>query len=55
MRTGLVPGADVIDQIPSRGRVLVVMHHWFHAAMDHVTAFHGLVKVGVCVCLPLFL
>ena len=40
----LVPSASVVDSLPSRGRVWVVMHHYFHMAVYHISAFHNMVK-----------
>ncbi|XP_012935466.1 NXPE family member 4 [Aplysia californica] len=45
MMGSLVPSSHVIDSIPAEtpGRVLLVLHHYFHLVMHHVTAFHNMV------------
>ena len=40
----LAPTCRHIDSIPSSGRVLVVMHHYFHLVMHHVSAYHEMVR-----------
>ncbi|XP_012935484.1 uncharacterized protein LOC101863731 [Aplysia californica] len=43
--TQIIPSSHVIDSIPAKtpGRVLLVLHHYFHLTMHHVTAFHNMV------------
>ena len=39
----LVPTSTYLDQLPSCGRLLVVLHHYFHFTMYHISAYHAMV------------
>ena len=40
----LQPSSQVIDAIPSTGRVWVLVHHYMHLTVVHTSAYQGMVR-----------
>ena len=41
----LNPSAAFIDDLPSKGRLILILHHYFHFTMHHFSGYHNMVVI----------